>query len=61
MSAGVPLIDLADPEVPDRVAAACAGTGFFALTQHGLDAELTAVFEAARRFFSLPEADKDRS
>jgi isopenicillin N synthase-like dioxygenase len=61
VSVDVPLIDLAAPDGPERVAAACTRTGFFVLSEHGLDAELAAAFDAARRFFALPVAVKDRS
>ncbi|HLI12660.1 MAG TPA: 2-oxoglutarate and iron-dependent oxygenase domain-containing protein [Alphaproteobacteria bacterium] len=47
------------PEEKRRVAreirAACEGTGFFYLAEHGVpQAEIDAVFAAARRFFALP-------
>jgi isopenicillin N synthase-like dioxygenase len=52
----VPIVGVADA---GGIAAACAETGFFVVAEHGLD--LDAVFDAARRFFALPVAAKERS
>jgi isopenicillin N synthase-like dioxygenase len=41
------------------IAAACAGTGCFVIADHGLD--LGPIFAAARSFFALPAAEKERS
>jgi len=38
---------------------ACEDTGFFVLANHGLDAELDALFDATHRFFALPQTDKE--
>lgn len=47
--------------VIDAVDRACTDTGFFVITGHGLDQPLGAVFDVARSFFALPDADKARS
>ena len=43
-----------------EVESACAGAGLFVAAGHGIEAELTAAFSAARDFFSLPADVKDR-
>lgn len=60
----IPVLDLAAAP-PARLAArideALTGTGFFAITGHGVpDAVVQAGFDAGRRFFALPEATKQR-
>lgn len=67
----VPLIDIAalrhDPSsggatrAVAAMDAACIETGFFVVTGHGLDDEMTSVFDAARSFFGLDQDAKDRS
>lgn len=55
-------LDPADPAteaVVGAIADACTHTGFFAVVGHGLDAEIEGVFDVARRFFALPQADKE--
>jgi len=52
----VPVVDVG---ATADVAAACAGTGFFVVADHGID--LAPIFAAARSFFALPEAEKERS
>ena len=37
---------------------ACEDHGFFLLTNHGCDAQISAVFEAAADFFALPREQK---
>ncbi len=39
--------------------AACLDTGFFVVVGHGLDEEIAAVFDLARRFFQLPQRSKE--
>lgn len=66
----VPVIDLSgalagDPEALAAAAAevdrACRDIGFFAVSGHGVDPALTeAVVDAARAFFRLERAEKDR-
>lgn len=66
-----PLIDVAalrrDPssgEAAHAIAtmdAACVETGFFVVTGHGLDDEMTSVFDASRAFFGLDQDAKDES
>jgi isopenicillin N synthase-like dioxygenase len=41
--------------------AACLETGFFVAIGHGLDRQMTDVFAGARRFFDLPEREKERT
>ena len=70
MSLNLPVIDIAalraEPDgakagaVVGALDAACCDTGFFAVTGHGLDGPMAAVFEAARAFFALPQPDKER-
>ncbi len=38
---------------------ACLEWGFFVTVGHGLDEEMAAVFDVARRFFDLPQATKE--
>ena len=62
----IPVIDIQGLEDPDRCSAivtgidrACAEVGFFYLTGHGFDMQLTAeLLRAAKAFFSLPETEK---
>lgn len=67
-----PIIDLApvlaDPAGPDgdrgartrdEIHAACTDTGFFVVVGHGLDRPVADLFTAARRFFSLPQTEKE--
>jgi len=56
----LPVIDVADPaEAAGPIARACRDTGFFYVTGHGVPPDLPAELDAAsRRFFSLPERDK---
>ncbi|MEQ8516435.1 MAG: 2-oxoglutarate and iron-dependent oxygenase domain-containing protein [Chromatocurvus sp.] len=65
-SARIPVVDISTfldgtdrPGVARRVADACRDTGFFVITGHGVQRELThAVREAALRFFRQSPADK---
>lgn len=61
---GLPLIDLdegCDAELAQRIDAALCSAGFFGIQGHGVpDAVVGAVFDANRRFFALPQADKER-
>lgn len=67
--AEIPLVDLTplveDPEggvtpVAEQIGRACRGLGFFYLTGHGVSSVMMAdLFTQARRFFALPQADKD--
>ncbi|MBV8169583.1 MAG: isopenicillin N synthase family oxygenase [Alphaproteobacteria bacterium] len=64
----IPIIDVAPlatgtaaarAAVAQALGAACRTIGFFYITGHGIaPATLAATFEAARRFFALPVADK---
>ena len=48
-------------QVVDQVRAACEGIGFFTIVGHRIDPGLiTALRDAARAFFALPEAEKDK-
>lgn len=51
--------DPATAAVVAAIADACTHTGFFVVVGHGLDAEIDAAFDVARRFFALPQADKE--
>ena len=56
-----PVIDLAgsDAAVASEVASACEEWGFFQVVNHGVDAGVTARWEAQMRaFFALPTAEK---
>jgi len=65
---GLPVIDVAPLRSPDRAAReavaarlgrACREVGFFYATGHGIEgARMTSMFDASRRFFGLPAADK---
>lgn len=64
----VPVIDIGpllagEPGAVDAIAAdfhaACTGIGFMVLVNHGIAPDIVArTFEASRRFFELPAADK---
>lgn len=61
----LPIIDLSDllsgdpADVARAIGKACRETGFFYISNHGIDPSLQqAVFTEARRFFALPEQDK---
>jgi isopenicillin N synthase-like dioxygenase len=56
VSTTVPVVTVADV---GAVAAACAGTGFFVLADHGID--LAPIFASARSFFALSTVEKERS
>lgn len=44
----------------DAMHAACLDTGFFVAVGHGLDEVMAELFDAARSFFALPQARKER-
>ena len=57
----IPLLDLRDGDVVDRLAHAYETFGFAQVVGHGVDQALVdAVFEASDRFHALPEAEKAR-
>jgi isopenicillin N synthase-like dioxygenase len=59
----IPVVDLRAPwpEVVRGVGLALEDIGFFAVAGHGVDEDLTrAAYDAARAFFALPQAAKDR-
>ncbi|CAL5218902.1 g645 [Coccomyxa viridis] len=59
----VPVIDLSQSEVAAaaQVRAACLGTGFFYVANHGVDEALVEnVFQENKDFFTLPEPEKRR-
>ncbi len=41
-------------ELVARLDAACVESGFFVVVGHGVDEQMNAVFDAARRFFAMP-------
>ena len=49
---GLPAID------QDALVEACEDHGFFLLTNHGCDAQISRVFEAAAEFFAMPREQK---
>jgi isopenicillin N synthase-like dioxygenase len=56
-----PIIDIsAGDSCVESVHEACRDTGFFVVVGHGLDDELSALFDAARTFFALPQQEKER-
>ena len=61
---GVPVVNLAAGPPAEQAAAIDAALrehGFFAVLNHGVDAEVVAAaFDAGRRFFALAETDKRR-
>jgi len=55
----IPVIDMAAPDLPARLGAACRQDGFFLVVNHGIaPAAEAALFAAARGLFALPEAAK---
>lgn len=50
---------LASTTCIEAIHVACIDTGFFVVVGHGLASEIDELFEAARFFFSLPEAQKE--
>ncbi len=68
MAGSVPVIDMAPlrggvssrdaAAVIARIDDACTGTGFFVVTEHGMEGDVAAVLAAARSLFALPMADK---
>ncbi len=58
-AAGIPTIDLREPDAAARVGAACTEVGFFQIVGHGVDAHVVdAAWREARRFFDLPLPDR---
>ena len=58
----LPEVDLrhSPGQLRERLREAAHEVGFFYLTGHGVSGELTRrVLAAARRFFALPQAEKD--
>ena len=47
-------------ETVAEIESACTGAGLFVATGHGIETQLTSAFAAARTFFGLPAAVKDR-
>ncbi len=60
----ISLAALADPDRRTgevaRLDAACREVGFFVVVDHGIDAELDALFDAAHGFFALDQVAKER-
>ncbi|KAI7987100.1 Gibberellin 3-beta-dioxygenase 1 [Camellia lanceoleosa] len=55
----IPIVDLMDPDVVDRVSHACQTWGIFQVTNHGLSPSLLeGVEEETWRLFSLPVPEK---
>ena len=49
---GLPAID------QEALVEACEDHGFFLLTNHGCDTQISQVFEAAAEFFAMPREQK---
>lgn len=62
MTNSLPVIDLGRGDTAAaEIDAACRTHGFFYIVGHGLpDAVTATAFDASRRFFALPEAEKSR-
>lgn len=57
-----PVVDLSSPDAPRAIVDACERLGFFKLVNHSVPVDTMGRLESeAIRFFSLPQADKDRS
>ncbi|CAM0882644.1 unnamed protein product [Alopecurus aequalis] len=60
--AGMPVVDLSSPGAPRAMADACERFGFFKLVNHGVPVDTMERLESeAVSFFSLSQAEKDRS
>lgn len=58
-TAGIPVIDLAGPDVATAIDRACRAHGFFSVVGHGVDpALLDRLVVRAREFFALPDEEK---
>ncbi|XP_072957466.1 gibberellin 2-beta-dioxygenase 3-like [Typha angustifolia] len=61
-SSVIPVINLSDSGAAEAIVKACEELGFFKVTNHGIPMELMGrLEEEAGRFFSLPQAEKERS
>ncbi|CAH9113511.1 unnamed protein product [Cuscuta europaea] len=62
-TAGIPVVDLLDPEAKHKIVSASKEFGFFKLVNHGVPYEaMVAKLEAeAQKFFNLPQHEKDRA
>lgn len=61
MASSIPVIDLSQPidDVAPIIDAACKDTGFFTVINHGVPRAVVGdTFDAAKRFFEMPLADK---
>ncbi|KAF0919931.1 hypothetical protein E2562_032338 [Oryza meyeriana var. granulata] len=59
---GVPVVDLGSPGAARAVVVACERYGFFKVVNHGVATDtMDKVESEAVRFFSQPQAEKDRS
>ncbi|MBL8957818.1 MAG: isopenicillin N synthase family oxygenase [Myxococcaceae bacterium] len=57
----LPIIDVASPDAPARLRAACESLGFFYVTNHGVDAELERRLEQLTpKLFALPRPALER-
>ncbi|MBI5090216.1 MAG: 2-oxoglutarate and iron-dependent oxygenase domain-containing protein, partial [Actinobacteria bacterium] len=56
----IPIIRLGSPDAPRAIDAACRTTGFFALSDHGVDvAARERLIGTARQVFALPRSRKE--
>ncbi len=61
MPSSVPLISLQANDVPQAIGAACRDLGFFYVKDHGVSPALEKrLEEQSRRFFALPQSDKEK-
>jgi len=57
----IPIVDLAQPEAPARIDAACSSVGFMSITNHGVAPSVVeAMVAATDAFFALPLEEKVR-
>lgn len=63
----IPIIDVAElisgrpgsvGAIAPQIKQACIGTGFFYVSNHGLEEHLAALLKSMRKYFDTPEADK---
>jgi isopenicillin N synthase-like dioxygenase len=57
----IPVVDVSSPGAAASIGSACADVGFFSIVGHSIDPKLVAgVWDTARAFFDLPDADKNQ-
>ena len=59
---GVPVVDMTEKRVEEKMVRACEELGFFKVINHGLSEETMKKMEdEAKRFFELPPSEKERA